>query len=124
VTVMGQSAGAVDICLLMASPMAAGLFRRAITQSGDCQGTLNEDIRTPIPYNSISGSAEQAGARLITGNRLSTYMDGQYVNLLLSDIPQKVVLGHWYQAVVNSSAPYKVIAGRPALTVLRSRSSQ
>lgn len=64
VTVMGQSAGAVDICLLMASPMAAGLFEQAILESGDCQGTLNEDVRTPIPYNQISGSGEQAGERL------------------------------------------------------------
>jgi para-nitrobenzyl esterase len=61
VTVMGQSAGAVDICLLMASPMAAGLFQRAIMESGDCQSVFNEDIRTPIPYNSISGSGEEAG---------------------------------------------------------------
>ncbi|HEV2701662.1 MAG TPA: carboxylesterase family protein [Steroidobacteraceae bacterium] len=36
VTLMGQSAGAVDICLLMSSPMAAGLFKRAILESGDC----------------------------------------------------------------------------------------
>jgi para-nitrobenzyl esterase len=64
VTVMGQSAGAVDICLLMSSPMAAGLFQRAILESGDCQGVFNKDIRMPVPYNSISGSGEQAGKRL------------------------------------------------------------
>jgi len=28
ITVMGQSAGSVDICLLMASPMSAGLFQQ------------------------------------------------------------------------------------------------
>jgi para-nitrobenzyl esterase len=61
VTVMGQSAGAVDICLLMASPMAAGLFERAILESGDCQGVFNEDIRTPIRYNLISDSGEASG---------------------------------------------------------------
>jgi para-nitrobenzyl esterase len=64
VTVMGQSAGAVGVCLLMASPMAAGLFQRAIMESGDCQSAFNKDIRTPIPYNSISGTGEQAGERL------------------------------------------------------------
>jgi len=64
VTVMGQSSGAVDICLLMASPLAAGSFQRAIMESGECQGTFNEDIRTPIPYNSISGTAEGIGERL------------------------------------------------------------
>jgi para-nitrobenzyl esterase len=64
ITVMGQSAGAVDICLLMASPLATGLFQRAIMESGDCQSTFNEDIRTPIPYNRISGTGEGAGERL------------------------------------------------------------
>ncbi len=63
VTVMGQSAGAVDICLLMASPLAGGLFQRAILQSGDCQGVLNQDIRTPQHYNGIAGTGEGAGER-------------------------------------------------------------
>jgi para-nitrobenzyl esterase len=64
VTAMGQSAGAVDICLLMASPMAAKLFRAAILESGECQSVFNEDIRMPIPYNSINGTGEQSGELL------------------------------------------------------------
>jgi para-nitrobenzyl esterase len=64
VTAMGQSAGAVDICLLVASPMAAKLFRAAILESGECQSVFNEDIRMPIPYNSINGTGEQSGERL------------------------------------------------------------
>jgi para-nitrobenzyl esterase len=64
ITVMGQSAGAVDICLLMASSLARGLFQRAIMESGDCQGTLNEDMRTPISYNGLSDTGEGAGKRL------------------------------------------------------------
>jgi para-nitrobenzyl esterase len=64
VTVMGQSAGAYDICMLMASPLAKGLFQGAIMESGECQSTLIEDIRIPIPYNGISGTGEGAGERL------------------------------------------------------------
>ena len=64
VTVMGQSAGAVDTCLLMASPLAQGLFQRAILQSGDCQGVLNEELRKPVAYNSISTTGERAGELL------------------------------------------------------------
>jgi para-nitrobenzyl esterase len=64
ITVMGQSAGAVDICLLMASPLAHGLFQRAILESGECQSTLNKDIRTSISVNGISGTGEGSGARL------------------------------------------------------------
>ena len=36
VTVAGQSSGALDICNLIASPLASGLFQRAILESGVC----------------------------------------------------------------------------------------
>jgi len=36
VTVFGASSGSLDVCDLMASPMADGLFQRAIMQSGEC----------------------------------------------------------------------------------------
>jgi para-nitrobenzyl esterase len=92
VTVMGQSAGAVDVCLLMASPLAAGLFQRAIMESGDCQSTLNKDIRKPIPYNSISGSGEQSGERL--ANELGV-ADGPKALQKLRSIPPDEILKSW-----------------------------
>lgn len=36
VTIFGQSAGAGDVCLHMASPLSRGLFHRAVSQSGSC----------------------------------------------------------------------------------------
>jgi para-nitrobenzyl esterase len=36
ITIFGASSGALDICNLMASPVASGLFQRAILQSGVC----------------------------------------------------------------------------------------
>jgi para-nitrobenzyl esterase len=60
VTVMGQSAGAVDTCLLMASPLAKGLFRRAILESGDCEGTL------------IAATGEEAGELLAKDLKVSS----------------------------------------------------
>ena len=36
VTIMGESAGALGVCVLLASPLAAGLFDGAILQSGGC----------------------------------------------------------------------------------------
>jgi para-nitrobenzyl esterase len=38
VTVSGQSSGGTNVCNLLASPAAAGLFRQAIVQSGLCNG--------------------------------------------------------------------------------------
>jgi para-nitrobenzyl esterase len=72
VTVMGQSSGAVDICLLMASPLTEDLFRGAILQSGECQGTWNEDIRRPIAYNFIEDTCEAVGERLASDLKLSS----------------------------------------------------
>jgi para-nitrobenzyl esterase len=36
VTIFGESGGAVDVCMLIASPLAKGLFGQAIMQSGAC----------------------------------------------------------------------------------------
>ncbi|HUT54227.1 MAG TPA: carboxylesterase/lipase family protein [bacterium] len=40
VTIFGESAGGWSVCNLMASPAAAGLFQRAIQESGGCNRTL------------------------------------------------------------------------------------
>ncbi len=39
VMIFGESAGAVNTCTLLASPLAKGLFSRALMQSGLCTGT-------------------------------------------------------------------------------------
>ncbi|MBV9183456.1 MAG: hypothetical protein JO356_19305 [Acidobacteria bacterium] len=41
---MGQSAGAVDICLPMASQVSRGLIQGGRLESGECQATLNEGL--------------------------------------------------------------------------------
>ena len=91
---MGQSAGSVDICLLMASPMSAGLFQRAIMESGDCQSVLNEDIRTPLPYNLIAGTGEGAGERLAGDLGVA---NGSDALRKLRGIPASEILKSWSQ---------------------------
>lgn len=44
VTVFGASSGSLDICDLMASPLARGLFERAIMQSGFCADGLSPTL--------------------------------------------------------------------------------
>ena len=41
VTIFGESAGATSVCLLMATPLADGLFHRAIGQSGGAFGPMS-----------------------------------------------------------------------------------
>jgi para-nitrobenzyl esterase len=44
VTIFGESAGAGSVCVLLASPKAAGLFQRAIMESGGCQIGERDDV--------------------------------------------------------------------------------
>src|SRR5215472_7725678 len=54
VTVFGASSGSLDVCDLMASPMAEGLFERAIMQSGECvdgtSPTLSEQEKSGAAF--------------------------------------------------------------------------
>lgn len=64
VTVFGESAGAVAICALLASPRADGLFQRAILESGNCQ--IARPLRT-TPGTSIAGTTGvDVGAAIAT----------------------------------------------------------
>jgi para-nitrobenzyl esterase len=50
VTVFGESAGGSSVCHQLASPLAEGLFQRAIVQSGSCSG---ENGLTPVSKDEI-----------------------------------------------------------------------
>jgi para-nitrobenzyl esterase len=92
VTVLGQSAGAVDICLLMVSPLSVGLFQQAILESGDCQGALNQELRTPQPVNGRSGTAEDAGKLLANALGIA---EGPDAMQQLRHIPAEEILKVW-----------------------------
>jgi para-nitrobenzyl esterase len=92
VTVIGESAGAGDACLLMVSPLAAGLFQRAILESGDCQSIVNSDLKASIPFNSISGSAEANGLNLAKGLGIP---DGPDALRQMRSVPGGQVLEEW-----------------------------
>ncbi|MER7146829.1 carboxylesterase/lipase family protein [Streptomyces xanthochromogenes] len=61
VTLAGESAGAYAVCAQLASPAAAGLFHRAIMESGPCTGG---PARPFAPYAVGPAAAEAAGAKL------------------------------------------------------------
>jgi para-nitrobenzyl esterase len=64
VTVFGESAGGTMICYLMASPLARGLFQRAILESCTCQDYISPQLKRAARYFSGTGSSEDAGLRL------------------------------------------------------------
>ncbi|WP_432826832.1 carboxylesterase family protein [Dactylosporangium sp. CA-092794] len=57
VTVMGQSAGATIVAALLAMPAATGLFRRAISQSGNALGafTRAQAARVTVALAAVAG---------------------------------------------------------------------
>ncbi|MFE0583044.1 carboxylesterase/lipase family protein [Streptomyces sp. NPDC058874] len=67
VTVFGESAGALSVCAHLASPASAGLFHRAIVQSGSCStaappSALLADAGTYEPFVPARRTTEE-GAR-------------------------------------------------------------
>ena len=61
VTIFGQSAGSMSVSMLMASPLAKGLFHRAIGQSG---GVFIPPEASPAANTFFLAGAEQRGERL------------------------------------------------------------
>jgi para-nitrobenzyl esterase len=63
VTLAGQSAGGFSVCALLASPLASGLFQRAIIQSGGAQvGSLAEAEQMGSLFASSLGCTDPATA--------------------------------------------------------------
>ncbi len=60
VTVFGESAGAISVCLHVVSPLSKGLFHKAISQSGSC-ALVTARLRNTT---AAEDSAEERGARL------------------------------------------------------------
>jgi len=66
VTIFGESAGARDVCSLVASPPAKGLFQRAIMQSGSCRAlpsrTAAEQTAAEVAAAAGCGGASDVAA--------------------------------------------------------------
>ncbi|HYB99650.1 MAG TPA: carboxylesterase family protein [Candidatus Limnocylindrales bacterium] len=62
VTIFGESAGSWDVCAHMISPLSAGLFHRAISQSGGCSVGVASAEDADISANAIAAAAGCDGA--------------------------------------------------------------
>ncbi|MGA8109096.1 MAG: carboxylesterase family protein [Acidobacteriaceae bacterium] len=78
VTIAGESSGSLDVCNLMTSPLAAGLFRGAIMESGVCvdgvDPTLHEveksDARLAQDLGVAAGPGELAALRALPAEQV------------------------------------------------------
>jgi para-nitrobenzyl esterase len=62
VTIFGESAGSANVCHHVASPLSAGLFKQAISQSGGCTAQFGGAV--PIEQAQAGVQALRKGARL------------------------------------------------------------
>jgi para-nitrobenzyl esterase len=63
VTIFGESAGALDVCLHVAAPGSAGLFHRAIGQSGGCTIRMATTAEAEANVAAFTEAMGCAGAR-------------------------------------------------------------
>src|SRR4029079_19032155 len=86
VTIFGESAGGVSVYALMASPLATGLFARAIIESAQCPTTSS------VP---ALASGEDQGVRIATslgcqGEAPATCMRANSVDEILHASPPRL----------------------------------
>ncbi len=75
VLIFGQSAGSMSVCSLIASPLAAGLFHRAIGQSGGCflpLPTLEQAERRGVTLAAELGVREDVAAASVAALRATS----------------------------------------------------
>jgi para-nitrobenzyl esterase len=100
VTVFGESAGSIDIGMLMCSPLAAGLFQRAIMESGPALG---------ITFAHTERQAERFGGRVaalaLKGQPGGTGLEG------LRSLPPEKIVAAAAQAAREEPNPEFVLDG-------------
>lgn len=97
VTIFGESAGAASVCRLMVSPLAKGLFHRAIAQSGGAHGN-NRYLRER------RGSLEPMEA---IGEQLAAKLGCDKANDVLAALRAKS-----WQQILDAAAPGQGLFGR------------
>ena len=84
ITIFGQSAGASSVWLLMQSPLARGLFRRAIIMSGP--GTL--------PFPAMMTAQENLAAAGAAGKKFAASLGAKSLRALRALPAAKILQGH------------------------------
>lgn len=121
VTIFGESAGGISVCAHVTSPVSAGLFHRAITQSGPCSFVItplrDEDARAPVQSAASQGRlfAEAVGCGAAAD--VAACMRGKTVAEVLAAAPRPIELeryGARYQPTIDgyilTEAPWRALA--------------
>ena len=106
VMIFGESAGARNTCMLIASPLAAGLFSAALMQSGGCVARSEDQVLTDS-----ATQIERSGCTGAAGGPIAC-LRGKSADQLIADNPPVVVVS----GRNANPGPYmdgRVIPGQP-----------
>jgi para-nitrobenzyl esterase len=96
VTIFGESSGSESVCMLSVSPLAQGLFHRAIMQSGDCVynpwmgGVPKDDI--DIGLEAVDSLLNATGVSSLEELQDPSMVDGATLNLMAGAVGWHIVL--------------------------------
>lgn len=126
VTIFGESAGGVMVCYLMASPLARGLFHRAIMQSCTCRDYISPELKRSRHYFLGNGTSEDTGLRLA---RAAGVSDGPRALLeLRRKTPRELIEAQGKDPALNFYAGGTVdgwvLKEQPALTFQHGRQAK
>ncbi|HCG69676.1 MAG TPA: carboxylesterase, partial [Gammaproteobacteria bacterium] len=95
VTVFGESAGAFDTLAMMASPLAEGLFHRAIVQSGGFSATPLEEAQNPLSEGGHPFSSSEILSKLLVAD--GTISDKAIASEYASDMSRSDIRQYLYR---------------------------
>lgn len=122
VTVGGESAGAMSVAALLASPGAAGLFRRAVLESGAGHHAISRDAARKVARALADRLGVEATRDAIAGVPVKDLIGAQME--LEAEIQLGADFARWAEVAANALAFEPVIDGEviPALPVASIRS--
>ena len=108
VTIFGESAGGISVCAHVTSPVSAGLFHRAITQSGPCSFLItplrDEDARAPVQSAASQGRLFAQALGCDAAADVVACMRSRSVEQVLAAAPRPIELeryGARYQPTID-----------------------
>lgn len=112
VTIFGQSAGSISVCQQLVSPSAAGLFQRAIMQSGPCTaGTLTraKALATGNALAQKLGCAAGPSQLTCLRSKSSDEVFNAAPSIDFTDPSSLLALSPWVDGVILPAAPKDLV---------------
>ena len=121
VTIFGVSAGSADVCYLMASPLAGGLFQRGIMESATCSDFINPELQNsdPLPGGRRNSGRDRLACDARPGHRRSPGCAGQTARKAGKEIVE--VTGHYNTVLVAATVDGWFLTEQPAIALTEGR---